>query len=280
MTRWHLALALATSCALLSAQPAPVAAKAVVARVIRMTGTWLVDGRRIKRGESLPGGVVVSLDPHAKIPAGSKPTIRIALEGSDQILGGSCDDVNSCGVVPIPTEANRETPWFQRLIEAASRLFLRQPGRVVAMFSRVAYVRSVDLDILDGVIELQGRSLDFAPLLRDRKADTYNIRLTPLDPATRTALRAEAIAFSVPWRPGGRAAVDAQGVTPGLYVAGDPGDIEPLVLVADPQHYKSFAAAYRSVVAYTQHFGPAATGEARGGLARAALIELATRANR
>jgi hypothetical protein len=201
--------------------------------VIGVTGDWMLGSRHLSLGDPLHVGDTVT-------PGAG--TLTLWFEGHRPDVypcspGGPCKHQ-----IHLP-EADPSPPR-KSLLDLVASFFPKEPSRYFAAASR-----SLEGDLKEAVVLLQGSQVDVAPTFADLSGETYWVRFESFgENAWKTA------PTQVRWHPGKPALASAAGLNPGLYrltlleQSGETAGSEAWVLLSGPQEYPTTSTAFQEAV--------------------------------
>src|SRR3989442_7445064 len=145
--------------------------------VLELSGTWVVDGSPLQRGQALPAGAKVRVSPVAQFEERANSFIRIILLNNEP-LSRSCDTTALCNdPIILPTSLGNTSSLLERMSQVASRLFSRQQGRFAPTLSRGGAN-----DLPDAVIELRNGKIMLKPLFEHVRPGLYRLDFQQINP--------------------------------------------------------------------------------------------------
>lgn len=222
-----------------------------VGYVLEVEGEWYLNGdtsAALKRWQRLPPAGTIRV----KAPA---PGARIVVAGlGGKVIDGRDCDADGCSqLIKLPGGDARRSP-LRVALDATLNLLWGSPDRYA-----LARIRAVPSALSEGVVRLDGKVVDFGPVLR--QTGHYYVRWrarpragSPGDWSGTVGLRKE------PDRP---ALLTVSNFKPGLYEVNlqrlENGSYETFasawVLVTLPHRYADAAASFQDAVALTQQWG-------------------------
>jgi hypothetical protein len=208
--------------------------------VLEKHGEWYLDGapsRALAEGDRLPAGAKIR--PKQERPEGDKVSLTVCLyTGQAKVYIG-----------PEILPARRDPSLVNRLWRAVAG---RYSGGYVHALSR-------GKEISDGIVRLENRQIDLAPVFHADVEGEHQLRFTPMAPIPATTKGPVAIRFA--WVPKRPSPVTAEGLRSGLYECvvvaqdGEPqGDATAWILLSEPGSYDRSAKTYREAVALSERW--------------------------
>jgi hypothetical protein len=263
--------------ALYALYPAFASQEPTIGFVLEIRGRWTVAGQPVARGQAITASsrITIVSEPAGNGVASSCITIVLL---NNRSLGCGCGQSRPCdsGVIEVPRRITSSSTVTARIIEAALRLFSRQPERYVPALSRSGSARD-----FDGVVKLAGSQIHFAEPLPCDAGIPYSLLLRQVDstPGAGVVARSSAPFFCVQSL---HAAEFPESLRPGLYRARlaptsfDAGPaFESWILVAAGRDYDAYEGEFvrmtDSTLAWASNVSPATFR----GFKRACLAQLA-----
>jgi len=233
----------------------------IVGFVLEKHGEWYLDGapsRALAEGDRLPAGAKIR--PKQERPERDRVSLTVCL------YTGQAKVYNGPEVLP----ARRDPSLVNRLWRAVAG---RYSGGYVHALSR-------GKEISDGIVRLENRQIDLAPVFHPDVEGDHELRFTPMAPTPATSTGPVAIRFA--WVLKRPAPVTAERLRSGLYECvvvaqdGEPqGDATAWILVSEPGSYDRSAKTYREAVALSEGWDEQVSAYAIHSFRRACLKTLA-----
>jgi hypothetical protein len=246
-----------------------------IALVLDIEGTWYIgeSTEKLDRWDALPAGAEI------KAAAGDAKRAKIVILYQNNTTQ-TCGYSETCLVKSSLAAASLGS----RIADALSRLFPvgelleRNPDRYVLLGSR-------GTDLRDGVVPINGTTVDLASVFRGSEPGDYVVQLKALSPSDSPALEP----VSLRWRAGQPLLVKVPGTTPGLYelrlLVRRYGQLEETsrqswVLLAGPERFPAISELFAQGLKATEAWGPDVDPEVVRSFLRAYLEHLATSESR
>jgi hypothetical protein len=219
-----------------------------VGLVLKLKGEWLLNGKAVAAGETLPAGGKIY---HAPQERGQPPLLDyisvVFFDGT--IESRSWDKAESWNAPIQLPPARKEAPSrWSRIVSAVMGVFPGHPEKY-----RQMSVRGPAMDIQDAVVELNNGQLDLGPTFKHVRKGKY---LVVLKPIRQTKASTEESTFKpvlFDWDPNTSPPLRVDGIRPGLYdlsvqnaQSKDTSNrSEAWVIVSQHARYETTAAAFQ-----------------------------------
>jgi hypothetical protein len=252
--------------------------------VLKLKGEWLLDGKPVVAGETLPAaGKIYHPPPKAGAPASMDYISVVFFDGT--IESRSWDKAESWNSpIQLPAVRKEAPSRWSRIVNAVMGIFPGHPEKYTQMS-----VRGPATNIQDAVVDLNNGQLDLGPVFKHLKKGKYLIVLEPIQHTNTLTEKATSKPISFNWDPNTSPALWVDGIRPGLYslriqnaqsedTSGNRS--EAWILVSDHARYERTAAAFQECTALTETWASEAPADAAWSFRRAYLDSLALQENR
>lgn len=255
------------------------AQQSAIGFVLDLRGDWVADGEPLQKGQAVQAASRIALASKSASPKVGESCITITLLDS-HVVGCPCGVGKSCGEpFALPASLTKIAPLRERIIEAAMRLFARQPDRFVPALSRGV---SQDVSLQDGVAKLNGRQVTFGSLL-DCKAGSYIIEFQSLIPGHGSTEESSVVESPFECRGPNSLAVSPKRLAAGLYevsllsrTSPKSDVISAWLLLASSETYAESVDSFSQAKALTGEWDGTVAEDAVTTFLRAYLYSLAT----
>jgi hypothetical protein len=249
-----------------------------VGLVLKVKGEWLLNGKAVVAGETLPAGGKIL---HSPNKGGESSFDYITVVRFDGKLESRSWDNADTWKDPIHLPgATKEvpSPW-KRIVAAVMGVFPGHPEKYTQMS-----VRGSAADLRDAVVEFKDGQVNLTAVFKQMKKRTYLLLFQPTDGTTASRQQGALKPALFDWDPDAPSPLRVDGLRPGLY------DLSLLsaesenhqitgakawVLVSDNARYEQTATAFQQGVALTEQWGKGAPSDAARSFLRAYLDSLA-----
>jgi hypothetical protein len=254
-----------------------------VGLVLKVKGEWLLNGKPVAAGETLPAAGKIFRSPK-KGDESSFDYITVVLF-SGKLESRSWDQTETWNdPIQLPA-ATKEipSPW-RRIVTAVMGVFPGHPEKYTQMS-----VRGSAADLRDAVVELKDGQVNLAPAFRHMQKGTYLLLFQPAKGATASREQATLKPALFNWDPSAPSPLRVDGLRPGLYDLSLQSEqsedhqftgANAWVLVSDIVRYDKTATAFQQGIVLTQQWGKEGPADAARSFLRAYLDSLALEQNR
>lgn len=255
-----------------------------VGLVLKLKGEWLLNGKAVVAGETLPGGGKIY---HARPERGQPPPLDyisvVFFDGT--IESRSWDNLQSWNhPIQLPAARKGAPSQWSRIVNAVMGVFPGHPEKYTQMS-----VRGPAIDVQDTVVDINNGQLDLRSAFKHLKKGQYLIVLEPIQHTKTPAEEATSKPLPFDWDPNTSPALPVDGIRPGLYTlrvrnaqtkdtSGNRS--KAWILVSDRTRYESTAAAFQECITLTEQWGKKAPADAARSFLRAYLDALALQETR
>lgn len=245
--------------------------------VLKVKGEWLLDGKPVGAGETLPAGGKIFHSPKEGGESSSFDYITIVLF-SGKLESRSWDKTETWNdPIPLPS-ATKEvpSPW-KRIVAAVMGVFPGHPEKYAQMS-----VRGGTADLRDAVVNFNDGQVNLEPAFKHMKKGTYLLLFQPIHGTPESNEQDALKPAPFNWVPGAPLLLRVDGLRPGLYELSlrsvqsedQLTAAKAWVLVADNVRYEKIAAAFEQGTTLTQQWGKEAPADAAHSFLRAYLDSL------
>jgi hypothetical protein len=246
--------------------------------VLKLKGEWLLNGKAVAAGETLPaGGKIV----HSPKKGGESSFDYITVVRFDGKLESRSWDKAETWRDPVQLpQAEKEvpSPW-KRVVAAVIGVFPGHPEK----YSQMS-VRGSAADLRDAVVELKDGQVNLAPAFKYIRKGTYLLLFKPTREATESREQGALKPALFNWDPDAPLPLRVNGLRPGLYDLSllsvqsedhQSTGAKAWILVSDNARYEQTAAAFQQGITLTERRGKEAPADATRSFLRAYLDSLA-----
>lgn len=250
-------------------------AQSQIGYVVEMEGKWMLNSSSpLFKGQRLPPRGVISIDS----PATYDYIKVLGLDGK-VIARRDCADAGGCSKpIKLPNNPKSDTSMWGAILDSAMRLILGEPDRYSIHRSRG------EEELPEAVVELKDGQFDLAPVLKEKQAGTYYVRLRALACGGRAGTRKWMASRAVDWKPARAAFITIPEIQPGLYeLSVSEQDsksyaavaVGAWILISTPRDFQANAASFKKASKLAGKWGKDVTPEGAGSFLRAHLDSLA-----
>ena len=235
--------------------------------VLKLNGEWLLNGKAIAAGETLPpGGKIYHSPRKAREP---RPGEYIAVIFSNgKIESRSWDKIESWNdPIQLPAGEREAPSHWQRIVSAVMGVFPGHPEKYAQMS-----VRGSAAGLRDAVVDFNNGQLNLSPAFKQMKKGRYLLLFEPIGKTKASVEKAASEPIPFDWDPSAPQILSVDGLRPGLYQLSRRGvqseDHLPVgtdawVLVSDHARYEGTATTFQDAVILTEQWKEAPADAAR-----------------
>jgi hypothetical protein len=228
--------------------------------------SWTVNDAPVVQGQGVPAAGILRFKQSSE---NSRGNINIVLLNNNNFPA-----VCETGAKPyqLPDSLVDSKPFFDRLMEAASRLFGQSPEKYIPTLARGGQEQPIEK-----VVALNARELSLSPVLLSAKPGRYRLEFQAVH--STGAVRS----VEVLWNPEKPSPAKAGDLDAGLYdltilpagqIAASPVS-KGWILAVPHKEYAGIESGYRQLLAAVEQWGPAVSSKAKTAFLRAGLHALA-----
>jgi hypothetical protein len=248
-----------------------------VGLVLKVKGEWLLNGKSVVAGETLPAGGKIFHSPKKGGESSFDYITVVLFDG--KLESRSWDKADTWkDPIQLPAAAKEVPSSWKRIVTAVMGVFPGHPEKYAQMS-----VRGSAADLRDAVVEFNDGQVNLAPPFKHMNKGTYLLLFQPINGTTASRGQGALKPALFDWDPSAPSPLRVEGLRPGLYdlsllsVQSEDHQVtgaKAWVLVSDKAHYEKTAAAFQQAATLTEQWGKEAPADAARSFLRAYLESL------